>query len=362
MKTISTSSYFSDQRLEIIVLGPMRGEKKDTSRVIHNAIYKILQEKKSRDMLGGYGISEDNIKISYPEQWKSASIEGDVFFNLDTADLVVFNITPRENETNATPNVFYELGLVHALGLPYLLVIQEGHEVPFYMRSTRYYEVKDFKEPSLVKVLREPIQTFIANESTYSFTENIISRFYEGLPVVDISAAVGLATGYYINFVSRILKDGGFISHYPDKIKRLVVVRPVSVFNTYEQDMETLRQLLKENGLPLTQEKLAPIATDKDGAIWFDHLNGTVVDIPRMIYPIKRSPRILSLRKRMDSNPKQYPDKLRTMLLNQTADKLLDRIEDIIRYHIRNDGERVRESLLEFTTVQGLAGRLKRFH
>ena len=74
-----------------------------------------------------------------------------MFSKLDTADLVIFNITPRIDETNTSPNVFYELGLVHALGLPYLIVVQEGNEVPFYLKSTRYYEVKDFKEPGLVK-------------------------------------------------------------------------------------------------------------------------------------------------------------------------------------------------------------------
>lgn len=353
------SSYFSDQRLEIIILGPMRGEKADTSLYIRNAIAAILKEPPSSAILDRHGVTDDNIKISYPEQWKSASIEGDVFFNLDTADLVVFNITPREGEINTTPNVFYELGLVHALGLPYLLLIEEGHEVPFYMRGTRYYVVKAFEEAELVKVLREPIVSFISDESTFSFTENIISRFYEGLPVVDISAAVGLATGYYMNFVRRILKDGGFISHYPDKIKRLIIVRPISIFNTYEQDLRTLKEMLKSNGLELVQEKLAPIPSDKDGAIWFDQINGIVVDIPRMIYPLKRSPRILSLRKRMDTNPRQYPNKLRNLLLTQVAEKLLDRMEDIIRYHIRNDAEQVREGLLEFTTVQELPGVLK---
>jgi len=42
------TSYFTDQRLEIIILGPMRGEKKDSSLHIRNAVSKILKEKAGR--------------------------------------------------------------------------------------------------------------------------------------------------------------------------------------------------------------------------------------------------------------------------------------------------------------------------
>jgi nucleoside 2-deoxyribosyltransferase len=206
----------------------MRGEENDSSIQIRNALRKVLQETVSREYLDKYGVEDENILISFPEEWKGSSIERDVFSKLDTADLVVFNITPRTDDTNPSPNVFYELGLVHSLGLPYLIIVQEEIDIPFYLRSIRCYTVKAFDEEELVRTLRQPIESFISDHSPFSFTENIISRFYEGLPVVDISAAVGLATGYYMNFVRRILKDGGFISHYPDKIKRLIVVRPIS--------------------------------------------------------------------------------------------------------------------------------------
>ena len=148
-----------------------------------------------------------------------------------------------------------------------------------------------------------------------------------------------------MNFVRRILKDGGFISHYPDKIKRLIVVKPISVFNTYEEDVSAMKEKLKEAGFELVTEKLAPILSDKDGAIWFEHFNGTVIDIPRTIYPLKRSPRLLSLRKRKDQHPQQNDSHLRLSILNEAAEKLVNKIESIIKYHIRNDSERVREGL-----------------
>ncbi|MDO6436194.1 hypothetical protein Q4534_02190 [Cyclobacterium sp. 1_MG-2023] len=353
------TAYFADQRLEIVILGPMRGEENDSSIQIRNALKEILQDKNCRGYLDKYGVPEDNVSITFPEEWRGASIERDVFSKLDTADLVVFNITPREGETNPSPNVFYELGLVHSLGLPYLILVQDEIEIPFYLKGIRCYVVKAFEKEELIKSLHQPLENFLSDNSPYSFTENIISRFYEGLPVVDISAAVGLATGYYMNFVRRILKDGGFISHYPDKIKRLIVVRPISVFNTYEEDVSTMKEKLKAAGFELEFEKLAPILSDKDGGIWFDHINGTVIDIPRTIYPLKRSPRLLSLRKRIHQDPNQQDGQLRISLLNEAAEKLLGKIESIIKYHIRNDSERVKEGLLEFVSVEGLVDRLK---
>ena len=353
------TSYFADQRLEIVILGPMRGEENDSSIQIRNALKEILQDENCRGYLEKYGVTEANVSITFPEEWKGSSIERDVFSKLDTADLVVFNITPRAGETNPSPNVFYELGLVHSLGLPYLVLVQDEIEIPFYLRGIRCYTVKAFEKEELIETLHPPIENFLSDNSPFSFTENIITRFYEGLPVVDISAAVGLATGYYMNFVRRILKDGGFISHYPDKIKRLIVVRPISVFNTYEEDVSAMKDKLIAAGYELILEKLAPILSDKDGGIWFEHINGTVIDIPRTIYPLKRSPRLLSLRKRMDQAYHQQDSQLRVSLLNEAAEKLVDKIESIIKYHIRNDSERVRESLLEFLSVDQLVDRIK---
>ncbi|WP_339678068.1 STING domain-containing protein [Cyclobacterium marinum] len=353
------TSYFADQRLEIVILGPMRGEENDSSIQIRNALKEILQDENCRGYLDKYGVTEANVSITFPEEWKGSSIERDVFSKLDTADLVVFNITPRAGETNPSPNVFYELGLVHSLGLPYLVLVQDEIEIPFYLRGIRCYTVKAFEKEELTETLYPPIENFLSDNSPFSFTENIITRFYEGLPVVDISAAVGLATGYYMNFVRRILKDGGFISHYPDKIKRLIVVRPISIFNTYEEDVSAMKDKLIAAGYELILEKLAPILSDKDGGIWFEHINGTVIDIPRTIYPLKRSPRLLSLRKRMDQAYHQQDSQLRVSLLNEAAEKLVDKIESIIKYHIRNDSERVRESLLEFLSVDQLVDRIK---
>jgi hypothetical protein len=61
----------------------------------------------------------------------------------------------------------------------------------------------------------------------------------------------------------------------------------------------------------------------------------------------------------MDQHPHQFDSKLRISLLNEAAEKLMDKIEGIIKYHIRNDSERVREGLLEFSSLEVLLGKLR---
>lgn len=352
-------SYYSDSRLEIIILGAMRGQKNDSSIQIRAAVISLLKEDKALSILFDKGIKEEP-SVTFPEQWLENHIEDGVFNKLDTADLIIVNITPKEGKEDTSPNVFYELGLIHSLGIPYILLIEEGFKVPFYMRNTRVYRTKDFKTRTLKTVLKPAIYNFINDQHTSEFTQNVISRFYHGLPVIDISATVGLATGYYMNFVRRILKNDGFISFFPEKIKYLIVVRPFDVFNTYQQDHDNLVNLLSKHDLTLKQEKLEAVATDKDGALWFDHLNGIVVDIPRTIYPLRKSPRLLSLKERLNYGKGNATKNLKETMIRQAADKLLDKVEDIIRYHAEKDDEVIRINLLFFSTIDEVPALIKR--
>lgn len=345
-------SYYADGKLEIIILGAMRGQKNDSSIRIRDAVLSILQEKEALDILKNKGITSDPI-VSFPDEWQENQIEDGVFGKMDTADLIIVNLTPKKGKVDTSPNVFYELGFIHALGIPYILLLEEGNLVPFYMRNTRVHRTKNFSLKTLTTVLKAPLYNFITDENNQGeFTQNIISRFYHGFSIIDISAAVGLATGYYMNFVRRLLKDGGFISFHPDKIKHVIVIRPSDIFNTYLQDHTTLENILKKQNLQLHLEKLEPVPTDKDGGIWFEHTDGIVIDIPRTIYPLRRSPRLLSLRERLDHGKIRIGKLSKESIIRQAADKLLDKVEDIISYLALKDEEIIRTNLLHFTTLE----------
>jgi hypothetical protein len=74
--------------------------------------------------------------------------------------------------TSKNPNVFYELGLAHALNKPVVLVSATDADVPFDLRHIRviYYEVTDpFWGPKLVDKVAENIVSAVANPEEAMF-------------------------------------------------------------------------------------------------------------------------------------------------------------------------------------------------
>ena len=71
----------------------------------------------------------------------------DILYSIESADLLVADLT------DSNPNVYYELGLAHALGKPVILLGQDIEEIPFDIRSyrlimydTHFARIKDAQE------------------------------------------------------------------------------------------------------------------------------------------------------------------------------------------------------------------------
>ena len=77
-------------------------------------------------------------KVHVPEGQTQPEIVQNILTLLDSADLTVFDFTPKASNPDRA-NVFYELALVHSLGIPAPLVVQEGPSVPFHARTTTQY-------------------------------------------------------------------------------------------------------------------------------------------------------------------------------------------------------------------------------
>lgn len=351
------TDYSADRRLDILVLGPMGDAGNEPSTVkIQAALNALLLEPEFQALLTRHSILTQ--KVHVPEGQSQPEIVQNILTLLDSADLTVFDLTPKTASPDRA-NVFYELALVHSLGIPALLVIKDGHDVPFYARTTTQYRVTDFELPTLTSALRGPLREFLDLENrTTTFTNDRVSQFY-GLPIVDISAAVGLATGYYYNFISRLITEGGFLSHHPDKIKHVLYVRPSSVNSTYEADIAALKAALQREGLTLATEKLPAIAADDKGPLWFDHVNGIVLDIPRTIYPLRRSPRLLTMHERNREFASLGAERSFHQRMHQLEENLLARVESALRFQIRHDGPRVRSRILHFTTIAEAPGLVK---
>jgi len=62
------------------------------------------------------------------------NIIDDIWSSIFHAKVIVADCTFRN------PNVFYELGIAHALGKPVILLTQGGDDVPFDLKQRRYIE------------------------------------------------------------------------------------------------------------------------------------------------------------------------------------------------------------------------------
>jgi hypothetical protein len=357
---MAAKSYQDDNRLDVLVLGPMDDNAGVTSStaIIGKAVEMILSEPGTRALLNQTKTVAWNVHI--PEEWDEQEIVHGILSQLDIADIVIINLTPKDGPAGCpSPNVYYELGLLHSLGMPVIPVHQAGTELPFYIRSLKTYRVPEFKPEIVANELRKPLLKFLDPVDETDFTDNRISQFYDHLPIVDISAAIGLATGYYYNFVGRLLRDGSFISAYPDKVKRLIIVRPTNVLDTFEQDRERLKTVLANAGFRLVTEKLDAPPGDGKGPAWIDHIDGIIIDLPRTIYPLKISPRLLSMQDRLDKpggNARQ-----RDIYLRQTSERLLDRVQRAILYHVKKEREGYRKNLLHFAKIDEVPGLLIQF-
>ena len=110
-----------DGVLDILVLGPMGNNnpsKKENCLIIKEALESVL-EKLTDSLLKA---SFRDFSVIAPEELKGNRIANEVFRQLDNADFVVIDMSSRGETKQSSPNVMYELALVHAMGLPFMLV------------------------------------------------------------------------------------------------------------------------------------------------------------------------------------------------------------------------------------------------
>ncbi|HCT5133759.1 TPA: hypothetical protein OTZ50_003543 [Aeromonas hydrophila] len=85
------------------------------------------------------------------EEFIKGNVLGHILKQMVKARVVIANINGRN------PNVFYELGLAHALEKPTLITSKTAHEIPFDLRTQHlvlYKDIKDFREQLSKALLR----------------------------------------------------------------------------------------------------------------------------------------------------------------------------------------------------------------
>ena len=117
-------------------------------------------------------VYEDHLKSIAQKLGKSMSRADDFFTNdqiineiwtaLVNTKLVIADCTQRN------PNVFYEIGLAHAIGKPTILITQNSQDIPFDLRHRRFlkYELTPRGMKSFEESLEQTINTVLAEALT----------------------------------------------------------------------------------------------------------------------------------------------------------------------------------------------------
>lgn len=142
------NNYASDNRLDIVILGPMGDTvvPNNSVQTIGRAAEQLLEEPVAKALL-----ATTTSEVHIPDEWRDSEIVYGILNRLDIADLVIINLTPKAGVKGApSPNVYYEMGLLHALGIPVIYIAEQGTDISFYGLTNRVTIVPEF-ELELVK-------------------------------------------------------------------------------------------------------------------------------------------------------------------------------------------------------------------
>ncbi len=363
--------------ITILVLGPMAPIVDD--RIVR-ATRTVDLVRLLTDMVGA------DARIDGPDDNASADIIPGILGKIERADLVVLDLTGN------SAGVMYELGLVHALGLPYICLTSDSQR-PFYVRTafciTRF-ELADAFDQALRTHhdLRQRLRQFFAahldppqgEARLEDFASNPVSAFFGGLPVVDISAPAGLAAGYWRNAVRRFVRHGGYFEA-PDRvvglrigggvvettlpIRHFVAVRPPSGLNAaQDDDLAALRAMAGSAGYSLLsgnirqadQHDMRDFGVTLLGRPGPDGVPeavspGIVIDLPTTLYALQYSPRIM----RIDQLGVGAADRPAIERLRRRRyDHMIGRFAAILDYYLRNAENRGHGDQVHFIDLAAL--------
>jgi len=332
----------------VFIIGPMNDKEQPDASCDHTLIIRNGIIDAVKDLLGTGGDDQLPVEVRAPIKDRGSDIPTDVFDNIDIADLLIADISLPN------PPVFYELAYAHSLGVPTILVqdASKGQDA-FYLKLSRYQPVTAITPDAVKAALTDCLAGWLKalgfelkkNLETEPLSPgklmiNPITKFYLNVPLLDISAAAGLALGYLENFIKPVMsivaKPPAFANALAEAknakgslvvnaITGLVIVKPAS--------LESIKRHIDE-ALP----KMLPVSTDiygdADGApggkLFLDcgkagrrtaHIivKGVAIDIPRTLYPLRKSIRLQRLVKEQS-----LCKKIEEVLINRFAERIVE--------------------------------------
>lgn len=316
------------ETITVLVLGPMR-QVKDGAVTVEDrtAGLKVLLERIREDLEQDAIRANRKLVVTDPADKPSSAIVHGVLDLVESADLVILDLT------DSRPSVTYEAGIVHALGLPSIVITSDA-EPPFYFRGADYigefHYARAYDPDNQVthRDLRDKIRRFIADSTLFS--RNQITDYFE-LPIVDIAGPSGLAAGYFRNSIRRFLRRQGFVGSEREvvwsgrlevrdgvemrrpetrqmTIGQFIAVRPPGSLRHSDGHADQLNATLKALGLRIEFATIRKRAGDfadmrdyggqflaydtpRDEPVEFIQ-PGVIVEIPTTLYALPFSPRV----------------------------------------------------------------------
>lgn len=242
--------------------------------------------------------SEVTVRVYTPELDDAGMITSRVFGLLDTAELGIMDVSA------GSASVMYELAMLHALGTPTIPVLFSNSKSPYYLKETYQARVDSFEEGHLYEKLRAMVRTVVVGGGLGSDPAMNPMTTYYGLPMVDISASTGLATGYFHNFLRHVLKSNGSVFDFVDSsVEKLIVIRPQSLAEAEGLKQATERRL-RSQGIEVEYigEKDGKVYEDREqarGQILIYRAGRFLFDAPTPLAAQEKSPRMKRIRKQL---------------------------------------------------------------
>jgi hypothetical protein len=173
-----------------------------------NSLFQTQYERVIRPAVEELGLK----CIRGDEIYSKPQIMLDIWKSIRRARIIIAELTDRN------PNVFYEIGLAHALAKPIILLTRNEEDVPFDLKALRYryYDVNDpYWGENLRKAIQSMIQNVLDEAEFAAYLDDISPSLQlpprpqrlkvktESTPILDITG----------NWRAKWKRDKGKISH-----------------------------------------------------------------------------------------------------------------------------------------------------
>lgn len=297
------------------------------------------------------------------------------------SDLVIFNLT------DVSANVAYEFGIVQSLGRPYFFICS-GLELPAYFQGEigilnfRNVEEFDADEASHIELYNFLKGCFSTSVMSLRFSRSQITEYFDGLALSDVSAASGLAAGYFRNSLRRFERTNGFFGRqcsgmlrpagqdrieFEEKVPEMyVAVEPPSrLTDSYVRDFELVERRLSELGYALVDFHINRGKDEADFRNFGGHVlakseqgrivepQGLVVlEVPTFLYALQYS----ALYSAFFKTDLDYEElERRSTMEEELFSGMILRVKKSIDYYYRHDREVPNVSRrFKWTTIQAL--------